>query len=228
MKKKLLASMVVGGSLALMSAGASAGWEAGKCPEPHTGPAPCIERNNGGVWEHFNGTGGHDNDWHGPFEFEGTSTLGCSIAQPTCTLKLVGNVQKFQDDAGQWNVGIQVVSGQVSGGLTCNGIALSNFPWYAGSTATHSGFSASTGIPVPGPLVGNMGDISLTALGGLISVNNAHVDNISFDNNGTGLSFFNFSSKLFTGGAAHNDSGCKVDGKLYIKNYDDVNIYPDA
>lgn len=226
---KLVLASAFGMSLMGLSQISTAGWTSGACPQPHTGSAPCVERTSDGgtTWEHFNGSGGHADDWHGPFEFVGTSTLGCSFIQPTCTLSLTGNVKKFQDGNGDWNIGVQVVSGDVTGSSTCDGIELSGFPWYAGPTSMHQGFGTSTGIPYPGSYIGNMGDINLDALGGFINIDDAHVHNVEFNNNGTAPSpsYFDFDSQLYTGGDDDNDSDCNVDGTLYIDNYDDINIY---
>ncbi|SOC28046.1 hypothetical protein SAMN05877962_1322 [Alloalcanivorax xenomutans] len=225
MKAKIIMLSALGVASFGLTQAANASWDSGACPQPHTGPAPCVERNINGTWEHFNGDGSHADEWHGPIEFVGTSTLGCSIATAECTLSLTGNVKKFQDGSGNWHIGIQVVDGDVTGSGLCPGINLSGFPWYAGPTTMHTGFSSSTGIPYPGPYVGNMGNINLTALGGLITVNNSHVHDVTFDNNGSGASYFDFDSPLYTGGNSDNDSGCDVDGRLFVNTYDDINIY---
>lgn len=223
--KRILAS-AFGVSLMGLSQMSAADWHPGACAQPHTGPAPCVERTSdgGATWEHFNGSGDHADDWHGPFSFSGTSAIGCSFLKFYCDMKITSELREFEDENG-WNIGIKILSTEAIGSSTCEGMEFTNLPWFVGDVGAHQGFNDSAGIPYPGPYMGNLGHIDFTAIGGLVNFADAHIHGVTFENSGNDPSFLDFASPFFTGSDADNDTGCDMDGTLYIENYDDVNIY---
>ena len=74
MKRKILLSSLWGVVAWSVSGGAAASWDSGACPQPHTGPAPCFETEINGNTYHFNGSGGHADEWHGLPAAEGVAT----------------------------------------------------------------------------------------------------------------------------------------------------------
>ena len=187
---KLLLASVMGVGFLSVSQFAFADWDSGACPDPNTGPAPCIEHQDStGTWWHFNGSGGHAgiNNWHGypvnedgqspeqDFEFSGTTDLVCEAGAFTCELTLFGEVKKFQDDDDNWRIGVRVNDGDVTiggGDDECENITVGGFPWYAGHDPDQNpGFpgqhvlSNSTGIVYTGGqsyYTGHIGQIDVS------------------------------------------------------------------
>ena len=141
MKTKLLLSTLFGMAAWSLSSVAAANWDTGACPQPHAGPAPCIETEINGNTYHFNGSGGHAGVWHGrpaaegggDFDFSSDQVdLACSLASPSCNLSLSGQVKKCEDSNGDWRVGVKVTGADVTAGdFLCNFITVSGFPWYS-------------------------------------------------------------------------------------------------
>lgn len=228
---------------ALITAGALWGLSAYAGPAPHgpasgdcSGHAPgvsnewdCVEwTDTSNQWWHAT-----NSDWVGPsgddtttFVFSGPSDLGCGIITADCTLTLNGQVRI--DSPGE--MGIKVLSGNVTGGGLCDSIDLGQFPWYAGSTSDHT-FNSSSYIPPQttisyraGYAEGNLGNIDL-GLPIIPDIDDGHVHDIRFVNDGTNPSYFAFDSVIFTGGSADNNSGCSVVGNLEVTNVSDINAH---
>ncbi|MFP1682782.1 hypothetical protein ACLD0W_09735 [Alloalcanivorax sp. C16-1] len=230
MKTKLLLSAVLGVAAWSLSSMAAADWDTGPCPGG--GSAPCIEAVVNGNTYHFNGTGDHAGEWHGlpttgaDFQFAGATALGCSGLNLNCTLTLGGKVQKCQDSNGDWRIGVQVNSSNVSGGFGCSAVTLGGFPWYAkdASISSHCPFTddCDNFIPyTPGAssYTGNFGAIDISVFG-ISRVSGGHVHGVTFTP-GTGANF-DFDSSFY--GCDESDQGCTVDGTLTVTNATSLDI----
>lgn len=165
-----------------------------------------------------------------PFPFSGTADLTCGLGL-SCSLTLEGNVNKDGN-----KVNIEIVGGQaVAGDLLCGLVdiqASPSDPWYIGPTTQHGGFGPAGGIVIggSGPYSGNVGNISFEVanpLGSIfdpiVDLENVHVHNVIFNNNGSGASSFYFNSEFFQDGSDAG-TGCTIEGELFANTYD-VNIH---
>ncbi|MEY1661550.1 hypothetical protein [Isoalcanivorax beigongshangi] len=234
MKKKLLASVLVGGGVALFSAGASASyWEEGTCAPDHVdGPAPCIQATDeDGKTYFFNGDGAHAGDWHGrpdtgsPFTFKGSTDLKCGVAALSCDLALNGNVRKdFDPAAGEWKIGIQVTSANVTGSVLCSAVTVKGFPWYVDQDANDGPYTSAVGVGIPytyggTPAISFMGSIgpigiSVPLLG--INVNDGHMHKVFYNNQDT-FSFGGANGDSTIYNSSEGSTGCTVSGDLKLQ-----------
>ncbi|GAA5127710.1 hypothetical protein [Alloalcanivorax gelatiniphagus] len=231
MKTKLLLSAVLGVAAWSLSSMAAADWDTGPCPGGSS--APCIEAVVNGTTYHFNGTGDHAGEWHGlpttgaDFEFVGDSVeLGCSGINLDCTLTLGGKVQKCQDSNGDWRIGVQVNSSNVSGGFLCSTVVLGGFPWYSrdASLANHCPFEDDCDSFIPydpsaTTYSGNFGAIDISVLGSS-RVSGGHVHGVTFTP-GTGATF-SFASQFYD--CDDDEQGCEVTGDLVLDNATSLDI----
>lgn len=233
MKGKIILSAILGFCAVSLSQVASAGWDPGACPQPHTGPAPCIEAIIGGTAYHFNGTGSHAGEWHGSpvggdLVFVGASQLGCSGLNLNCSLTLRGQVKKCQDSAGNWRIGVRVNSYNVAG-TGCGTITLGGFPWYAKDAAItpHCPFEddCDSFIPYDPAAVNytaNLGEVDISVFF-IPRVTDGHVHNVIFTP-GVNASFA-FNTPFFD--CDETNLGCTVNGLLQFNNGvgDALNVY---
>ena len=232
MKRKFILLIIFAFSAISLSLPASAGWEPGPCPQP-SGPAPCIESNTAsdGVW-HFNGSGGHADEWHGApsggdIIFSGNANLACSGLNIECDLALIGQIKKCQNLNGDWHVGIRATSFNLSGGLICGTISLSGFPWYSkdSSITPHCPFEDvcedfNTYIPGASSYTFNIGSIDIGVLG-IPRVTDGHLHGVLFSNPG----ILSFNSGFFD--CSENSLNCDVVGEAYYNgsSSDTLSIY---
>lgn len=240
MKAKIIMLSALGVASFGLTQAASAGWDSGACPQPHTGPAPCIEHYDAstGTTTHFNGSGSHAGVWHGdpatgaPFTFKGRTTLQCSFATVECDLALDGKVRKVYDSANStWKVGIEVSNATVDNGTFCNAVTVSGFNWYMDENGEHGPYSDNddVGIPYdasatpPIDLVASIGPIGVQVplLG--IDVNNGHMHDVTYDN----LNTFSFGTDwrdptIYD--SNENSTGCSVSGDLQLLDSGDTLI----
>lgn len=233
MKRQLI--MLSIGTLAALGVShqASAGWDLGPCPQPNTGPAPCIESNTAsdGTW-HFNGAGAHADDWHGApggddIVFSGVTVLECGGLTIDCNLTLVGQIKKCQSPTGDWHVGIRATSFALSGAPLCPVISLSGFPWYSKAYATtpHCPFGDvcedfNSYVPGASSYTFNIGSIDVSVLG-IPRVSGGHLHGLVFSNPG----ILSFNSGFYD--CSENSLGCAVEGEAYYNggNGDSLSIY---
>ncbi len=168
----------------------AANWDSGACPQPHQGPAPCIETEINGNTYYFNGNGGHVGGWHGrpaaegggEFNFSGTHleftcTWGCNLA-------LSGEVKKCQDSGGAWRISVRVTGVDMSpGDFACNFFTADDFPWYFKdpTIANHCPFEDDCDSFIPydpsaPTYTANFGDITVDAslVGNLVNAEHLH------------------------------------------------------
>ena len=229
MKTKLLLSAIFGVAAWSLSSMAAASWSTGPCPGG--GAAPCIEAVVSGNTYHFNGSGGHAGVWHGlpttgaDFQFSGPTALGCSGLNLNCTLTLGGKVQKCQDSNGDWRIGVQVNSSNVSGGIGCGTVVLGGFPWYANEDAApHCPFTDDCDDFIPydpsaSTYSANFGAINISVFG-IPRVNGGHVHGVTFTP-GVGANF-DFASEFYD--CNEEEEGCFVDGTLTVTNATSLDI----
>lgn len=234
MKAKLMISAFLGMAAWSVSNISLAGWDEGPCPQPHTGPAPCIEvLDNNDVYWHFNGDGSHADIWHGAppagandLSFSGPSDLDCGDLGANCTLTLNGQVKKCQDSNGDWRIGVKVNSSSIGGGGLCSFIGLGGFPWYTGSIdLPHCPFEDDCDnfipyTPSPNTLTGTVGSIDITLLG-IPRVTGGHVHGVIFTPGCNPT--FTFNSDFYD--CDEESEGCSVNGVLTATNIQCLNIY---
>ncbi|WP_262462818.1 hypothetical protein [Alloalcanivorax balearicus] len=215
MKDKMTIFLVLSAAVFGLTQSAIAGWDSGSCSGG--GPEPCVEWSDGTSTYHFNGSGDHDNGWHGhptrggDFSFVGSTILNC-LGLPTyeCTLALDGEIQKFSDGQ-DWRIGIRVNNAELTGGLWCGATSFSGFPWFASDVNEHATFNVTSGIVWPGSLIGNFGDIDMSVLGVSVA-SGTHIHNVTYDNAET----FSFNGNFFENGT-EVDTGCSVVGDLELQ-----------
>lgn len=234
MNTKIILSTLFGVAAWSFSSLATADWEEGPCPQPHTGPAPCIEvLDNNDVYWHINGDGGHADIWHGhpvagDFAFSNDDVdLGCSLASLNCTLELTGQVKKCQDSDGNWRIGVAVTGGSASNGLFCGTVDLYNFPWYSKNPAiaNHCPFEDDCDnfipyVPNASTYTGNFGAVFVDALGFEL-VEGDHLHGVVFTPGPAAT--FDFRNKTFYD--CNETAGCGIDGLLELNNAQELNIY---
>ena len=239
MKTKLILSTLFGMAAWSLSSVAAANWDTGACPQPHQGPAPCIETEINGNTYHFNGSGGHANVWHGrpavegggDFDFSGDNVLlECDEGNPDCILTLSGQVKKCEDSNGDWRVGVKVTDSDVQAGdFLCNFISVSGFPWYSNTKPEedqdHCSFVDDFDNfvlydPAATTYTANFGAITVDAsiIGNL--VNAEHVHGVDF-NPGVGANFA-FDSFFYD---CSESEDCHIEGVLTIDNATSLDIY---
>ncbi|QVL42065.1 MAG: hypothetical protein KFB92_11290 [Alcanivorax sp.] len=237
MSRKLLLSTLFGVIASSISSVVAANWDTGGCPQPHAGPAPCIETEINGNTYHFNGSGDHADVWHGrpaaegggDFDFSGSDVyLVCGTADPSCNLTLSGQVKKCEDSNGDWRVGVKVTGADVAAGdFVCNFLNVSGFPWYSKdpTITPHCPFEDDCDSFIPydpsaPAYTANFGDISVSAsiLGPW--VNAEHVHGVVFAP-GVGANFA-FDSDFYDCGETAN---CSIEGILTINNATSLEIY---
>lgn len=240
MKTKILLSALFGIAAWSLSGAAAANWNTGACPQPHTGPAPCIETEINGNTYHFNGSGGHDGVWHGrpaaegggAFDFSGSGVeLSCPSATLSCNLTLSGEVKKCEDSTGNWRIGVKVTGADVSAGdFLCSFITVSGFPWYSKdpSIASHCPFedNCESFIPYnPGAstYTGNFGNVTVSAslFGTLVDAE--HLHGVVFTP-GVGANFDFTGPKTFFN-CNDEEQDCSIDGILTLDNGTSLDIY---
>lgn len=239
MKTKLILSTLFGMAAWSLSSAVAANWDTGACPQPHQGPAPCIETEINGNTYHFNGSGGHADVWHGrpaaegggAFDFTGNNVdLDCPDGNPSCTLTLSGEVKKCQDSDDNWRLGVRVVSADVApGDFLCNFIGVSGFPWYAKdpSATPQCPFEDDCDTFIPydanaSTYTANFGTITVTTPFGT-AVNGEYVPGVVFTP-GVGANF-NFSGPIQFMECDGSDGDCTIDGILTLDNGTSLNVY---
>ncbi|MGB1764966.1 hypothetical protein [Alloalcanivorax xenomutans] len=241
MKAKIIMLSALGVASFGLTQAASAGWDSGACPQPHTGPAPCIEHYDAstGTTTHFNGSGSHAGDWHGnpatgaPFTFKGRTNLTCGFASVECDLALDGKVRKVYDTANNtWKVGIEVSNATVDNGTFCGAVTVGGFEWYMNEDAPHPlppkyNDDNDVGIPydinatppitmqaIIGPI-----DVSVPILG--INVSNGHMHNVTYDNTNT-FSFGTDWRDPVIYDENDDPTNCEVSGDLELEDTGDT------
>lgn len=239
MKTKLLLSTLFGMAAWSLSSVAAANWDTGACPQPHQGPAPCIETEINGNTYHFNGSGGHAGVWHGrpaaegggEFDFSGSGVaLSCPGASPDCNLTLSGEVKKCQDSDGAWRVGVRVVDADVSAGdFACAFISVSGFPWYSKQTTATPQCpfedDCDTFIPYDpnaSTYAADFGAITVSVFGSAV-VDGEHVRSVVFTP-GVGANFAFTGPKNFYD-CSGDEADCTIDGTLTVDNATSLDIY---
>jgi hypothetical protein len=238
MKTKLILSTLFGMAAWSLSSVAAANWDTGACPQPHAGPAPCIETEINGNTYHFNGSGGHAGVWHGrpaaegggAFDFSGSGVdLTCPGANPSCNLTLSGEVKKCQDSTGAWRIGVRVTDADVSPGtFLCNFITVSGFPWYSGDVDadSHCPFEDDCDNFIPydpsaSTYTANFGNVTVSAsLVGTL-VNAEHLHGVVFTP-GVGANFA-FASSFYN--CDEEEQDCSITGVLTLDNGTSLDIY---
>ncbi|MBM1144415.1 hypothetical protein GN155_011565 [Alcanivorax sp. ZXX171] len=239
MKRKILLSSLLGAVAWSVSGAAAASWDSGACPQPHTGPAPCFETEINGNTYHFNGSGGHADEWHGlpaaegggDFQFSSEYVdIRCSLASPSCAFNASGQVKKCKDSSGAWRIGVRVNSINLSpGDFVCNFATASGFPWYSKDRTISNQCpfedDCDSFLPYePGAssYVGNFGTatISVTLIG--ILVEDEYLNGMVFTP-GVGATL-DFNDKSFMSCDAGEES-CSVDGSLTLDNATSFDIY---
>lgn len=239
MKTKLLFSTILGAAAWSLSHVAVAGWVDGPCPQPHIGPAPCIEAvyHNGSTdpndWDyhHFNGDGSQADRWKGAprggdFEFVGSNVDLQCLLNLNCTLTLRGEVKKCQDSNGDWRIGVRVNSSSVSGIFPCGAVSVGGFPWYSKDhgITPHCEFANDCDDfilynPSATSYFANFGKIDVSALG-VTLVDGEHVHEVEFT---PGLNAsFAFDSFFYD---CEEDGNCHINGVLSVSNVNELNIY---
>lgn len=233
MKIKLLLSAFIGMAAWSLSSVAAANWDSGPCPQPHQGPAPCIEMedDNGDFW-HFNGDGSHAGVWHehplgGDLSFSGSTTLGCDGLDLNCTLTLSGEVKKCQDSDGNWRIGVRVNNSTVEpGDALCDVVSLGGFPWYSrdDSIVPHCPFEDDCDTFIPydpnaSTYTANFGEIDINVL--FPRVTDGHVHGVVFTPGNPAT--FSFNSDFFN--CDEEDQGCSVNGTLSLDNATSLEVY---
>lgn len=165
------------------------------------------------------------------FRFIGQSNLSClngTVTASNCTLELDGKVK-----VDGTTVNIEVSDGSVTGSGLCGNITIDDFAWYIAPNDSHDAvdFGPNGGIPISGqpPYVGAVGPIGFTVKGPLgivtlIDITDSHIHDVTFDNNGTSPSSFDFNNKIYENGT-ENDTGCSIDGTLYVADDNDIDIH---
>lgn len=238
MKTKLILSALFGMAAWSLSSVAAANWDTGACPQPHAGPAPCIETEINGNTYHFNGSGGHAGEWHGrpaaegggDFEFSGSGVdLSCTASSPSCNLSLSGQVKKCEDSNGNWRVGVKVTGADVSAGdFLCSFISVSGFPWYAveDDAGSHCPFEDDCDNFIPydpsaSTYTANFGDVTVSAslVGTLVDAE--HLHSVVFTP-GVGANFA-FDSPFYN--CDEEEQDCSITGVLTLDNGTSLDIY---
>ncbi|MBF5057700.1 hypothetical protein Y5W_02994 [Alcanivorax sp. 521-1] len=241
MKIKLLLSALLGMAAWSFSSTAAADWDTGACPQPHTGPAPCIETVVNGNTYHFNGSGDHADEWHGlpgggAFDFQNTGVdLDCPGIGVSCDLTLSGEVKKCEDSNGNWRIGVRVTGADVTGSFLCDALSISGFPWYSADPANHSHPNECPFVddcdnflpynPTASNYVGHFGEVTVSSLLGT-HVAAEHLHGVTFTANNMGATptaNFNFAGKTFF--SCDGEEDCSIDGILYLDNAAELNIY---
>jgi hypothetical protein len=237
MNRKLLLSTLFGVIAWSISSVAAASWDTGACPQPHAGPAPCVETEINGNTYHFNGSGGHAGDWHGrpaaegggEFGFSGNLDFSCTELTPRCELTWFGEVKKCQDSTGVWRIGVRVTDANMSAGdFLCNFFSMDGFPWYSGDSdaASHCPFEddCNNFIPYdPGAptYTARFGDITLSASLIGILANAEHLHGVVFTP-GVGANFA-IDSAFFD--CEEEEQTCSLDSVLTLDNGTSLDIY---
>lgn len=238
MNRKLVLSTLFGVISWSIYGVAAASWDTGACPQPHAGPAPCVETEINGNTYHFNGKGGHAGGWHGrpaaegggEFEFSGTDVdFTCTSADWGCNLALSGEVKKCQDSSGAWRIGVRVNAADLSSGdFACNFLTVGGFPWYSRdpSIASHCPFEDDCDNFVPyepsaSTYTANFGNVTVGAslVGNLVDAE--HLHGVVFTP-GVGANFA-FSSPFYN--CDEEEQDCSIDGVLTIDNAASLEIY---
>jgi hypothetical protein len=238
MNRKLLLSTILGASAWSLSSVASANWDTGACPQPHSGPAPCIETEINGSTYHFNGSGGHADVWHGvpaaegggDFQFSSSDVdVTCTTSNPSCAFSSRGEIKKCQDSDGAWRIGVRVNSADVSPGqFLCNFITIDGFPWYSKdpTITTHCPFEddCDNFLPYdPGASIytANFGNVTVSAslVGTLINAEHLH-GAVFTPGPGATLAF---SSSFYN--CDDEEQDCSINGVLTLDNVTSLEIY---
>jgi len=238
MHTKLLLSTLLGAAVWSHSSVAMASWDFGACPQPHTGPAPCIETEINGNTYHFNGSGRHAGAWHGvpvaegggDFQFSGdTVDFACTSVSISCQMSARGEVKKCQDSDGIWRIGVRVNAVDLlSGDFLCNFITVSGFPWYSKnpSITPHCPFEDDCDSFIPydpsaSTYTANFGsaDVS-TPTGTLLS--GEHLHGVVFTPGVAAT--VDFSNKTFFD-CEETEGGCSIDGILTLDNATSFDIH---
>jgi hypothetical protein len=240
MNRAFLLSTILGVAAWSLSSIASANWDTGACPQPHEGPAPCIETEINGNTYHFNGSGGHAGGWYGrpaaegggEFDFSGTNLdFECnSVSWGGCNLALSGEVKRCQDSSGAWRIGVRVTDADMSpGGFACNFFIADGFPWYLKdpTIANHCPFEDDCDSFIPydpnaSAYTASFGAISISAsvIGDLAA--EEHMHNVVFTP-GVGATF-DFTNKTFFD-CDEEEGGCSIDGVLTLDNANSLDIH---
>lgn len=230
MKQQRLLLALLASAICSLASPVTADWDTGPCPGG--GTAPCIEAEVSGNTYHFNGTGDHAGEWHGlpttgeDFEFSGATAWGCRGRNFNCTLTWGARIKKCQDSNGDWRLGLQMNSVNVSGGLGCASFALGSFPWYTKDphVANHCPFEDDcdsfipyeTGAP---NYTTNLGAIDL-AIFGIPLIADGHLHGVVFTP-GIGANFA-FDSEFY--GCDDESQGCWVEGALTVTNATSLDV----
>ena len=239
MINKIYLAVAIGAASLGLSQIANAGWYGGDCETHYDlgGSGVCVEYTdtNGNKW-HMNNHGGTPS-YKGPFVtpptpvdevyssgtmenfiFTGPTSLTCGSISLDCDLTLEGQVLKDGNV-----VKIQVVDGDAAAGdLLCGSVSFDQWPWNAGNNTDHTVFDGITINTSSPSYTGAFGNIFFSVWP-FIDVNDAHIHDVVFANNGTSASSFSFDNELVVG-ASDTGTDCFIDGVLTAVG-SDVDIY---
>lgn len=207
-------------------------------PCPTQAWPPCFETEINGNIYHFNGGGGHADDWHGlpaaegggGFEFSRDDVdFACPSANPRCNMTLSGEVMKCQDSTGAWRIGIRMDALDLSpGDFLCNFVTMGGFPWYLKETnsASHCPFEDDCDGFIPydpgAPAYStSLGSVDLNAPFGPW-IEEEHLHGVVFTS-GVGAAL-DLSNKIFFD-CDEQETGCSIDGILTLNNATSLDIY---
>lgn len=231
MKWRLIFTTLFATATWSLSSLAAADWDTGPCPG--SGTAPCIEAEISGNAYHFNGTGDHAGEWHGlpttgeNFEFTGAFSWDCSGLSLECTTTWAGKIKKCQSLNGDWRIGLQINSANVSGDFLCSTNVFGGFPWYTNGDAVtpHCPFTDNCENfmvyePDAPTYVSNFGQIDLTILG-TPRIDGGHLHDMIFTP-GPGASL-GFNSDVVD--CDEEELGCNLEGMLKLDNAASLGVH---
>ena len=239
MKRKILLSSLLGAVAWSVSGGAAASWDSGACPQPHTGSAPCFETEVNGNTYHFNGAGGHADEWHGlpavegggDFQFSSQDiNVACAAASPSCAFSASGQVKKCMDSNGAWRIGVRVNAVIISAGdFLCNFVTASGFPWYSKdpTISTHCPFEDDCDSFIPydpnaATYSANFGGITVAATLVGTLIDDGHLHEVVFAP-GVGATLTASNKTFFD--CDDESLDCSVDAVLTLDNATSFDIY---
>lgn len=214
----------------------SASWENGGCPSSPAGIAPCIEWSDGVDIYHFNGSGGHAEDWHGhpnggDFVFTGATFLVFHDIALDCDLTWNGQISKTYDLISDgWKMSFKITDAYFSGGFVCQYIEVGGFPWYIDENQEHGPYgSVGIGIPYdtsstpPISLIGSLGAIDMAIPVWGVSITDGHMHDVEYDNiDAFSIGIGGLDSNIYVDGASDTLTGYSMETVLHLNPIGDT------